>query len=139
MFSYLFKAMDDMLNSPLLGMSPSILRERIYSESKWTVNSDNNETVISYVLPGVEKSQLRVKVEEEDGEKILVVEVSERDGGVKNGGGLGSDAKTTKFHFFPGEVAEKTSSELKNGVLTIRIPKEVVEKPVKTMLEIPVA
>ncbi len=105
-----------------------------YEESHWSSVSNDTETVISYVMPGVEKSQLRVKIEQEDGESILVVEVSER-----KGGGIGSKAKSSKFYFFPGEIPEKTSSELKDGVLTIRIPKEVnKEEPKKTILEIPI-
>lgn len=105
-----------------------------YEESYWTVESGVTETVISYVLPGVEKSQLGVRVEQEEQESVLVVEIAERPGG-----GVGSRAKTAKFHFFPGEIPEKTSSELKNGVLTLRIPKEPDAKPAKkTVLSIQV-
>jgi HSP20 family molecular chaperone IbpA len=104
-----------------------------YEECRWTSISDDTETVITYILPGVEKSQLRVRVEQEDQESILVVEISEREGG-----GVGSKEKSSKFHFFPGEIPEKTSSELKDGVLTIRIPKEINSKASKkTILEIP--
>lgn len=105
-----------------------------YEGSYWRMESGKTETVISYVLPGVEKPQLSVRVEQEEQESVLVVEVAERPGG-----GVGSRAKKTKFHFFPGEIPEKTSSELKNGVLTLRIPKEPDAKPAKkTVLSIPV-
>ena len=105
-----------------------------YEESYWTIEPCETETVIDYTLPGVEKSQLSVRVEQEEQESVLIVEIYERPGG-----GVGSRAKTAKFHFFPGEIPEKTSSELKNGVLTLRIPKEPDAKPAKkTVLSIPV-
>lgn len=88
-------------------------------ESHWSAESNENESVISYILPGVEKSQIQVKVEPEDGESVLVVYISER-----AGGGIGSQAKNTKFRFFPKENPRKISAKLKNGVLILRIPKD---------------
>lgn len=103
-------------------------------EKKVTINSNKEKTEISYSIPGVEKSQLRVYVSNDNGEvgeKQLVVDISARESG-----GPGSEQKREVFSLFSYDDEEKISTSLKNGVLNIVIPKKNYSQAERVIREI---
>ncbi len=105
-------------------------------ESKFALESDDKRTQISYSIPGVDKSQLRVYVSNdntEDGDSELIVEISPREGG-----GLGAEQKRESFKLFSYDDVEKISTSLKNGVMTIVIPKRDPSSSQRVIREIEV-
>ncbi|XP_071725234.1 small heat shock protein, chloroplastic-like [Rutidosis leptorrhynchoides] len=111
-------------------MVPPGNRDRSAVRAPWDIKDEENEIKMRFDMPGLDKGDVRVSVE--DDVLIITGERKKEEGGEEESGWSRSFSSSynTRLQLPENCDKDKVKAELKNGVLYISIPKTKVERKV---------